>query len=433
MQVIITSEFRFLRSATGSIWTETVFPYDFWTRYLSVFDHVYVVARVVEAGSTERCVRANGPGVTFIPVPYYVGPAQYLQHWFGVRKTAQQAAQVPAAVILRVPSVIAGHLSSQLASMGKPFGLEVVGDPMESLARGSVRHPLRPIFRLHAAASLRRQCREACAVAYVTKSRLQLQYPCRSSLSAGAAAHVDTDGTVTHGGCLATNYSSVVLRGSDIDRSRWLARSFRVPFRVMTIASLAQLYKGTDVLIAASAACVGAGADLTLTVVGGGRYRSELGQLADAHGIGGRVEFAGELPAGDAVRARLDASDLFVLPSRTEGLPRAMIEAMARGLPCIGSSVGGIPELLTRDDMVPPNDSIALCAKILAVMRDPSRLEMMSRRNVATAMEYRDTVLNERRRRFYEHVRDCTGRWQLRHKGTNALTNWNASENRAMF
>jgi glycosyltransferase involved in cell wall biosynthesis len=89
-----------------------------------------------------------------------------------------------------------------------------------------------------------------------------------------------------------------------------------------------------------------------------------------------------------------------------------MIEAMARALPCIGSAVGGIPELLDTSDLVPVGDPAALATKIQEVLKDSSRMEMMSRRNLAGSREYIDSVLAERRLHFYRHVRDCTQRWE---------------------
>lgn len=112
-----------------------------------------------------------------------------------------------------------------------------------------------------------------------------------------------------------------------------------------------------------------------------------------------RIRFMGHV-TGDPVRQILDSSDLFVLPSRTEGLPRALIEAMARGLPCIGSAVGGIPELIDTSEMVPPGDPAALAAKIQEVLKDPLRMETLSRRNLWTAREYLDSVLSERQADF---------------------------------
>jgi glycosyltransferase involved in cell wall biosynthesis len=100
-----------------------------------------------------------------------------------------------------------------------------------------------------------------------------------------------------------------------------------------------------------------------------------------------------------------------VLPSRTEGLPRVIVEAMARALPCVASNVGGIPELLHPEDMVASNDPGALAAKIKQVLTSPARLNEMSIRNLAKAQEFRPHVLEERRTRFYRFLHDVTGEW----------------------
>ena len=88
-----------------------------------------------------------------------------------------------------------------------------------------------------------------------------------------------------------------------------------------------------------------------------------------------------------------------------------MIEAMARALPCIGSTVGGIPELLPPEDMVFPGDAGALARKIREVVTDPARMARMSARNLKMAREYRGEILRERRIAFYRYVRERTKEW----------------------
>ena len=124
------------------------------------------------------------------------------------------------------------------------------------------------------------------------------------------------------------------------------------------------------------------------------------------------MRFTGALACGPAVQDELDHADLFVLASKTEGLPRAMIEAMARGLPCVGSAVGGIPELLPAEDMVPRGDAHALAARLLTILRDPERLSRMSERNLQTARAYHDSVLDFRRNQFLAHLYRATMEWR---------------------
>ncbi len=114
------------------------------------------------------------------------------------------------------------------------------------------------------------------------------------------------------------------------------------------------------------------------------------------------------------MRSQLDQADLFVLPSRQEGLPRALLEAMARALPAIGSTAGGIPELLPPEDLVAPADIGALAAKIAEVLTDPARLQAMSARNLAKARGYRDQLTSRHRERYLLELRRLTEDWLAR-------------------
>ena len=98
----------------------------------------------------------------------------------------------------------------------------------------------------------------------------------------------------------------------------------------------------------------------------------------------------------------------------TEGLPRALIEAMARALPCIGSSVGGIPELLSPSEQVPPGEVDALSNKILEILGDRERCCRLSRENLQRARDYHVDALHPRRRAFYRAVQEATTEWQRR-------------------
>jgi glycosyltransferase involved in cell wall biosynthesis len=114
----------------------------------------------------------------------------------------------------------------------------------------------------------------------------------------------------------------------------------------------------------------------------------------------------GTVPWGEELFRYLDEADLFVLPSLTESMPRSLIEAMARGLPAIGSDVGGIKELLPEEYRVAPKNYNALAGKIAEVIDDPERLAMMSQTNFLKAMEYKLEIMNQQKLEFWQYIRD---------------------------
>lgn len=403
MNVVVTCEQHFTRTADGRVWTDGQFPYSFWTRYLTVFDSVQVLARVRGAAAPPPGYQpGSGPKVSFAAIPDYLGPRQFLLQWAKIGDVAAKTVHRDDAVILRVSSPIGWCIERYLRKRAHPYGVEVVADPYDVFSPNGVKHPLRAFFRWWTTRCLRRQCGAACAAAYVTEHALQRRYPPRA-------------------GTFATHYSSVELPPAAF------VNAPRAPIRIAAarlifVGTLAQLYKAPDVLIDAVGICRRKGMNLELVIVGSGRHQPELESRAAALGLAGRVQFRGQLTTPAAVRTELDQSDLFVLPSRQEGLPRAMIEAMARALPCVGSTVGGIPELAPAEDLVSPNDAAALAGKISEVLTDPARMARMSARNLAKAREYGE-ALGHRRRAFYHQVKTRTEAW-VRANGTRSASTY---------
>ena len=353
-----------------------------------------------------------GPGVEFIEVPFYLGPWQYAKLRSRVRARVRAALSPEDAVLCRVGSLLATDLLPMLWNDKRPYGLEVVGDPHEAFAPGAVKHPLRAIFRLHATRALKQQCARASAVSYVTERALQCNYPVRNNGLAVAVSDADLQATSFSAmpRVFTTSYSSTDLSSDDYAPQPKVYTSPITP-RVVFVGSLAQMYKGQDVLIRAVAILRRRSFPIELRLIGDGRHRCELETLAQSLSLHGAVTFLGELPAGNAIRSELDRATLMVLPSRTEGLPRVIIEAMARALPCVATTVGGIPELLQADDLVPPDDAEALADKIQNVISDPVRLSQMSARNLRKAQQFRPEVLAEKRTEFYTFLRDVTKVW----------------------
>lgn len=394
MRLVIATEARFAKDPHGRVWVNGSESDVFWQRYLSVFDHVAVAARVQPVPSVDSAAaRADGEGISFIPVPYYLGPFQYAQRYFRVRRALHAAFGPDDAVLVRLPAQIATTMAPAIWRDGRPYGAEVVGDPYDVFAPGAATHPLRPYFRWSYTRAQKRQVERAAAVSYVTEHALQRRYP------------ASDDAYTTH-------YSSIELEDDAFVERPRPPRAASEVMRLITVGSFAHMYKGIDILLHAVRACLDRGQAVRLEVIGEGRHGPELERLAADLDIAGKVDFRGQLPSSAAVRAELDRADLFVMASRTEGLPRAMIEAMARGLPCIGTTVGGIPELLPSESMVPPDDANALAAKITDLVESPDRRVAESQRNIEVARGYRADILTARRVDFWSALRERTAAWQ---------------------
>lgn len=381
-RVAVVLEHRFDRTPDGSVWTGNAFARPFWDRYLTSFGAVRIVARVRDVPGAPKGQRVDGEAVTVHAVPHFVGPLAFVQRYREVRNAVQAGLRGADAVVLRTPGTLSNLAFPAARRAGTPYAVEVVGDPLDVFARKAVVHPARAFFRWWFAASLRRQAASADVAAYVTRYALQQRYPPGK-------------------GTWSTYYSDVQLgEGAVVAAPPEPRRS--PPYTLVNVASLDQPYKAVDVQLQAIQQLRLAGVDAHLRVVGDGRLRPDLEALAHTLGVHEAVTFVGSLPGPEAVRAELDRADLFLLPSRTEGLPRALVEAMARGLPAIGSQVGGIPELLPASCLVPPDQPAALADRIATLLASPEVRQRMGATNWTHAQSFAEPVLAARREAAYQ-------------------------------
>jgi len=163
----------------------------------------------------------------------------------------------------------------------------------------------------------------------------------------------------------AVRIASVPIMEADDRLRRQLPGAFERAV-VLTLARLDE-QKGLLTLVRAAAYVP----DARFVIAGEGPQRPQLEALIRSLGLHDRVHLLGHRPD---VAGLLTACDVFVLPSRFEGLPVALLEAMAAGRPVIATDIGGTDEIVRHEDtglLVPADDAGALAAAITRVLSDP--------------------------------------------------------------
>lgn len=386
MRVSILQEQRFVHLSNGATYDDGHSTYELWRRYLSQFEEVQVVGRsrlVEQVPAGYR--RVDGPGVKVFHLPDYHGPEAFLGRALPLFLQLRQAFEPQEAVILRVAGMLASLSAPLLHLRGRPFAVEVINDPAQVFGRGGVRHPLRPVFGWGFTSQTRWQCQRSSANLYVTRHALQAAYPPRRGTPIFGVSDVRLPPEAYAG-----------------------ARSYGAPgLRAVMVGSLQHWYKGPDIALRALARLRAEGLPVTLTVVGQGLKRAECEALARELGVEDACTFVGQRATPEAVRRDLAQADLFIMPSRTEGLPRALVEAMAQGLPAVGTRVGGIPELLPEDALAAPGSVEEFTELWGKWAGDPQRLTAGSQRNFAEAQTYAEDLLGAQREAFLQAVRQA--------------------------
>jgi glycosyltransferase involved in cell wall biosynthesis len=203
-----------------------------------------------------------------------------------------------------------------------------------------------------------------------------------------------------HSGVRLEPYRNGMPRRDAVRLSLGLPRDARV---VGCVARLTPI-KGQTYLLEAIARLSGKIPDLRLLLVGDGEDRVALQARARREDLRGKVIFTG---ACVDPRPAMAAMDLVAMPSLNEGQGRAVVEAMAAGIPVVASRVGGLPEVLDGERgglLVPPGDPEALAEAIETLVTSPERVAKLARAGRLRATRYDDRTMVDRLSTLYQSL-----------------------------
>jgi glycosyltransferase involved in cell wall biosynthesis len=375
--------------ANGVAYSSHMAYHPFAERFVSVFDGVQVCARAYSV-STSTGAAVTGPGATFRRLGDYKGARSFIRQIPRLVKSLWELSGSSGPVLAYLPGTLPIIFGFMRLIRGRPLYSLVVADPADQLQKGALKHSLRHLARNVFVWSLRLQLKRSSGAMYVTKTYLQKRYP------------------ATNGREFAT--SDVFIGGSDFGSPRPPSAFAHSPITLTYVAMMAQNYKGHDNLLLAFAKARSAGASVRLKLIGDGPLKKDLQAQAQELGVLDHVDFIGKISHGLNMIQQLDSSDIFVMTSRAEGLPRAMVEAMARGLPVLATNVGGVPELVNAECLVESNDVHSFSEKIVEFASDPDRLSLLSAENIKTARYYSSDQVDAKIKDFYRFIFESSRR-----------------------
>lgn len=369
--VAVSLEHRFFVHK-GHLYTKLSFPYSYWRDYLEYFEKVVVVARArrVDEISSEFA-RVDGPGVVFVEVPYYIGPLGFLKSLPKLMLVLNSVARDFPAFIMR-----SGNITNLLwlfvLFRRKPYLREYPGNIREGVAGYVGKGVGVTALSAFLDALGEFQGRFSKANSFVSES-------CKNLYKSDRPSFV---------------FSSFLISEVGVRKSSYAVES---RLKIVSVGRL-EKEKGHAVLVEAASRV---GCDrVELIFIGDGTQKVLLQNMCAELGVS--AVFKGAITDRVRLFELISKADVFVLPSLTEGMPRALLEAMAIGMPCIGSDVGGIPEILPVDGLVSPGDISALTTRIKELAsNEEMRREFGERNRELVGEKFSEAVMRAEKRKFW--------------------------------
>jgi glycosyltransferase involved in cell wall biosynthesis len=361
------------------------------------FDKVVMCAKVLhEYPPAPFDVPLHAPNLEVVAQPYWNSTADSLHHFFGIARAYLRTCRQVDAIFVRAMCPYTPVLYLCAKIFRKPICCWIVGDPVALLHSG-------PRF----GASRLGLLADRFALLYALADRLFMRL-----------GRWLTDGVLLcNGRELARIFASprtIEIVSSTVGQSEFFSRADTCQGATVRILFVGFLRpeKGIEYLLEAVSQ-LNLSVPWELEITGPDEfpeYRKKLDSIAAERGIAARIRWSGYVPNGQPLWERLRAADIFVLPTLSEGTPHVLVEARANSVPCVSTSVGGVPTTVTHGYdalLVRPRDARALTRAIERLVRDGELRRSLIRNGLVAARKqtldrFIHTVLAELHRNLPE-------------------------------
>ncbi|MDM1506883.1 glycosyltransferase family 4 protein [Myroides odoratimimus] len=361
-----------------------VFTSDLWKRYLAVFNELIVIGRGIDI-LPNKLVLSSCDNVSFSLIDNVHSIKSRLFEKRRIINEIRQAIIDCDFVIIRLPSFLGSIAFEICKELKKKYMIEVVGDPYEAYKYhgallGKIVAPLEMV-------KLKRIVREANNVVYVTQSKLQERY----------SNQFNNIGI--------SNVQLYNLISNESVRNYYLENTSEF-FKVGLIGTFHVKYKGHYELLKAVNLLKSEGIDNIKVYFVGTGDPTWVVTLAEEMNLSNNIVIVGALEAGEnGIIPFLDTLDCYIHPSKTEGLPRVVIEAMSRGKMCLTSNAGGVEELIESNYVHSAGNWLMLKEQLNMVYNfsNTERYEL-GMQNLEKSSFYLEETLQKKRITFIKNI-----------------------------
>ncbi len=380
MKLLVSVERRYVEFE-GEYYVSGIENNEFFDRYFECFKQVLVIARVEKSNLKPSGVKVFDRGNLDI-LPIYTKKSGLFNIPSIIKSLQKSCFDV---VIIRTPGILAYLLSICFVFINKSFSLEVVTNPKQESKFITRYYVLNYFFSFSLPLLFRMQIALCKQASFVTENEIQSLYLSKNKKE--QFKHFYSSINIGEG-----FYCS--------PESRKLLPGQQKTLTLLFVGVLDREFKGLDVFLNILA---GLPENYCAEIVGDGKLLEYYIEMAKDLGIDDRLTFHGYVSDVDEKLALYRKSDLFILSSRREGLPRVVIEAMANSLPCVCSDVSGVRELIDTRYIFSVND-VKKAIDIILSFNSKSSKEQ-SNINYEHAQRYNNKILTAKRNHYYEEIK----------------------------
>ena len=386
MKLLYISGYQFTKKEDG-FYAPPAFGNQFWLKYLDVFDSIRVlgveIKKYLDNGALSKITDAR---IDIEIIPNNTHPKEFIND-FKIKRVLRDEIKKADAIIIK-PALRKGMMAIKIAeAFNKPYMIDMTGDIHLTLSTNP--SILKRMYSSYLYRRIVKTIANAPFGIYVTEKYLQKKYPIKGQI----AGITDTVIDEIDENILVKRLENISSKVSDST------------YNIGLIGSYHGNRKGIDVAIKAIQKLSNSNAVLNILYNGAEVDRKYWLNYAEQFSVQHQIKFP--LPKGSTkdVLEWIDTQDIIILPSRSEGLPRCIVEAMSRACPCITSDVCGLPELINNKWVHSPEDYKKLSMMLNSFITSVDLRKEVAIENFNNSKRFLRSELTKKRNAFFQEFR----------------------------